>query len=279
MIRAWAFLLLGTVLAAQAPALRSLERRSGGRLGVCVLDASGARVLAYRAGERFPMCSTFKVLLAGAVLAKVDAGQAALDRKLPYGAKDLLDYAPVTRARLAEGALSLEELCAASVQVSDNTAANLLLDAFGGPGAVTAFVRGLGDPTTRLDRREPELNDVPRGDPRDTTSPAAMARTLRELLTGPALAPASRARLQNWMATSTTGAHRLRAGFPSGWAVADKTGSGFERSGTANDIASVTPPGGRPMFVAAYLTGARLDAKGRDAILAEVGRLVASLPR
>lgn len=278
-MRIWALALLGAVLTAQSPQLRTLERRSRGRLGVCVLDAGGAKILAYRARERFPMCSTFKVLLAAAVLAKADAGQAALDRKLPYGEKDLLEYAPVTRARAAEGALSLEDLCAASVQVSDNTAANLLLDAIGGPGAVTVFARKLGDPSTRLDRKEPELNDVPPGDPRDTTTPEAMARTLRELLAGSALSPASKARLQGWMATCTTGTHRLRAGFPPGWDVADKTGSGFEKSGTANDIAMVVPKGGRPMYVTAYLTGAKVDAQTRDAILAEVGRLVSKLPQ
>jgi len=278
-VRIWALALLGAVLTAQSPQLRTLERRSRGRLGVCVLDAGGAKILAYRAGERFPMCSTFKVLLAAAVLAKADAGQAALDRKLPYGQKDLLEYAPLTRARAAEGALSLEDLCAASVQVSDNTAANLLLDAIGGPGAVTVFARSLGDPSTRLDRKEPELNDVPPGDPRDTTTPEAMARTLRELLAGSALSSASKARLQGWMATCTTGTHRLRAGFPPGWDVADKTGSGFEKSGTANDIAMVVPKGGRPMYVTAYLTGAKVDAQTRDAILAEVGRLVSKLPQ
>ncbi len=278
-MRIWALALLGTVLAAQSPQLRLLERRSRGRLGVCVLDAGGAKILEYRAAERFPMCSTFKVLLAGAVLARVDAGQASLDRKLPYGGKDLLDYAPVTRARAAEGALSIEDLCAASVRVSDNTAANLLLDAIGGPGAVTAFARRLGDPSTRLDRKEPELNDVPPGDARDTTTPEAMARTLRELLAGSALSPASKARLRGWMATSTTGAHRLRAGFPAGWDVADKTGSGSEKSGTTNDIAMVIPKGGQPMYVTAYLTGARVGAQARDAILAEVGRLVSKLPR
>ncbi|WP_306601278.1 class A beta-lactamase [Geothrix sp. 21YS21S-2] len=278
-MRIWALALLGTVLAAQSPQLRSLERRSRGRLGVCVLDAGGAKILEYRSRERFPMCSTFKVLLAAAVLAKADAGQAALDRLLPYGEKDLLDYAPVTRARAAEGALSLEDLCAASVQVSDNTAANLLLEALGGPGAVTLFARKLGDPTTRLDRKEPELNDVPPGDPRDTTTPEAMARTLRELLAGSTLSAASKARLQGWMATSTTGTHRLRAGFPPAWDVADKTGSGFEKSGTANDIALVVPKGGRPMYVTAYLTGAKVNAQSRDAILAEVGRLVSKLPR
>lgn len=278
-MKIWALALLGTVLTAQSPQLRSLERRSRGRLGVCVLDAGGAKLLAYRARERFPMCSTFKVLLAGAVLAKVDVGRTALDRKLPYGEKDLLAYAPVTRARLAEGALSLEDLCAASVQVSDNTAANLLLDAIGGPGAVTVFARSLGDPTTRLDRKEPELNNVPPGDPRDTTTPEAMALTLRELLAGSALSPASKARLQGWMVTSTTGAHRLRAGFPAGWEVGDKTGAGSEESGTTNDIAIVFPKGGRPMYVTAYLTGARVDAQERDAILAEVGRLASRLPR
>ncbi len=282
LVRAAAALLLILPLgAAPAPGrsarfqarLAALEARAGGRLGVAVLDTGTGRRLAHRAGERFPLCSTFKVLLAGAVLQRVDRGETQLDRRLPYGKADLLAYAPVTTAHVAEGGLTVGELCAAAVEVSDNTAANLLLRAFGGPAAVTAFLRTLGDPLTRLDRTEPALNEARPGDPRDTTTPAAMVGSLQALLLGPALKPESRARLEGWMAACTTGRGRLRAGLPPTWAVGDKTGSGAR--GTANDVAILRPPHRAPLLVAAYLTGSTVSDSGRDAILAEVGRIVA----
>ncbi len=255
-------------------AFRILEQHSGGRLGVAVLDAQGKPRLVHRGGERFPFCSTVKVLIAGAVLAQADAGTLRLEERVAFGAEDLLAHAPVCRGRLAQGGMSLAELCEAALGVSDNTAANLLLARLGGPAAVTAFARAIGDGETRLDRREPELNEARPGDPRDTTTPEAMAATLRRLLEGPALRKASRARLAAWMAASTTGARRLRAGFPSGWGVKDRSGSGDQ--GTTNDIAVVTVPDGTPLYVAVYLTGARVDAAARERVIAGAGRIVAA---
>ena len=271
-------LCLAPVLRAAAPdpaeaRLAALEARAGGRLGVAALDTGSGQRLAHRAGERFPLCSTFKVLLAGAVLAQVDAGRERLDRRIPYGKADLLAWAPVTRARVAEGGMAVGDLCAAAVEASDNTAANLLLAALGGPSAVTAFARSLGDPTTRLDRTEPALNEARPGDPRDTTTPEAMVGSLQALLLGQALAPGSRVRLEGWMTACTTGGARLRAGLPKDWGVGDKTGSGAR--GTVNDVAILRPPGRPPILVAAYFTGSTASGKDRDAVLAEVGRIVA----
>ncbi len=253
--------------------LAGVERGAGCRLGVAALDTGSLRTIAFRASERFPMCSTFKVLLAAATLARVDAGRDALDRRIAYGRADLLAYAPITTSHVADGAMTVEALCAAAVEVSDNTAANLLLAALGGPAGVTAFARSLGDGVTRLDRTEPELNASEPGDPRDTTSPAAMAASLREIVLGGALAPASRRRLETWMAACSTGGSRLRAGFPAGWAVGDKTGSG--QRGTVNDVAIVRPPGRPPIVVAAYLTDSIAPLARREAALAEVARIVA----
>lgn len=254
--------------------LVELERRLGGRLGVAALDTGSGRWLRHRSGERFPLCSTFKVLLAGAILHRTEQGREQLDRPLPFGPGDLLAHAPVTRARVAEGRLTVEALCAATMVTSDNTAANLLLLALGGPPALTAFARSLGDPDTRLDRFEPDLNEARPGDPRDTTTPEAMLGTLRTLLLGPALTPASRQRLAGWMAASTTGRAKLRAGLPAGWSAGDKSGAGEQ--GSMNDVAILHPPGRAPILVAAYLTGTRASWSDREAALAEVGRLVAS---
>ncbi len=255
--------------------LRVLERKSGGRLGVSILDASTGRTLGQRARERFPMCSTFKALLAATVLMKVDAGALRLEDAVPFGQGDLQDYAPVVRAHLAQGTLTIGELCAATVTVSDNAAANLLLDRIGGPRAVTAFARSLGDPTTRLDRKEPEMNDVPPGDPRDTTSPEAMRRDLERIWTGKALSLEARAQWGKWMAGCSTGFRRLRAGFPADWEVLDKTGTGRDAAGFVNHIAIAGPAGEPPLYIAAYLARAKGDGPAREAILAEVGRIAA----
>jgi beta-lactamase class A len=238
--------------------LATIERESGGRLGVAVLDTlSGARA-GHRVDERFPMCSTFKLLAAAAVLKRADTGAERLDRRVRIEATDLLSYAPVTKTR-AGADMTIMELCEAAMIVSDNTAANLLLATLGGPAGLTEFARALGDTVTRLDRIEPELNEAIPGDPRDTTSPAAMASNLRALTLGDALAPSSREKLTAWLVANKTGDARLRAGLPRDWRVAEKTGTG-ER-GTANDVGLAWPPSlslpsRGPIIVTAYLTGA-----------------------
>jgi len=266
-----ATLVAGPALAA-ADGFARLEHSVGGRLGVAALDvASGAR-LGHRADERFPMCSSFKLLAASAVLRRVDQGRERLDRFISYGPADMLDYAPVTKAHLKDGGLTLGVLCQAAVELSDNTAANLTLRQLGGPAAVTAFARDLGDPVTRLDRNEPTLNTAIPGDPRDTTSPAAIMADLRALSLGDGLKPASRERLNGWLTDCKTGLTRLRAGFPAGWRIGDKTGTGV--NGTANDVAIAWAPGG-PILIACYLTqAASVTDAARDAVDAEVARMV-----
>ena len=255
--------------------LAALERRHGGRLGVAILDTGSGRHAGCRSDERFLMCSTFKVLAVAAVLARVDRGDERLDRRIVFGTNVLLGYAPVTRLHTGAPGMTVEELCAATVTVSDNTAANLLLAALGGPQAVTAFVRGLGDTVTRLDRTEPELNLTRPGDLRDTTTPRAMLETLRHLLLGETLAPASRARLLGWMRGCLTGTDRLRAGLPAGWSAGDKTGSGAQ--GESNDVAILFPPDRPPLLVTAYYAAPAIAAQLRSAVLAEVGRIAATL--
>jgi len=253
--------------------LADLERQTGGRLGVAVLHDSGRLRLGHRQDERFPLCSTFKLLLVAQVLARCDQGTEALERPVPVSPADLLDYAPATRA-FAGRDMSVAALCEAALTLSDNTAANLLLARGGGPAGLTAFLRGLGDPITRLDRYEPALNEANPGDPRDTTSPVAMALSLRRLLLEDALAPASRARLEAWMVATRTGAARLRARLPADWVAGDKTGTGLR--GTYNDVALFRPPRGGPWLVTAYLTGATATAARCEAALAAIGALIAA---
>lgn len=251
----------------------ALLARLGGRLGVYAIDTGSRAQLDLNGEERFAMCSTFKLLLAAAVLARVDAGALRLDHRVAFGAKDMVPYAPVTSARLAEGAMSVRDLCAAAMVLSDNPAANLLLPLVGGPSGLTRFLRDLGDPVTRLDRTEPELNTNLPGDLRDTTTPVAMARSMERLLAGPALTEPSRSQLIAWAVDSKTGRRRLRAGLPPGWEVGDKTGSGM--NGAVNNVAIAWPPGRAPILVASFMSGSTLPGSRLDAAHAEVGRLVA----
>jgi len=193
--------------------IAALESRDGGRLGVAILDTGGDLNLGHRQEERFPMCSTFKLLAVSAVLKRVDQGTERLDRMIPYGAADLLNYAPVAKAHVDEGGMTLGGLCAAAIEWSDNTAANLLLRVIGGPDGFTRYARSLGDEITRLDRDEPGLNTAIPGDDRDTTSPQAMLRNMRSILLGQELSPASRGHLELWLVQDKVGAKRLRAGY------------------------------------------------------------------
>lgn len=272
--------LFGSSAALAADALADmcarLEAGSGGRLGVGVLDTASGRMIGHRLDERFPMCSTFKVLAAGLVLARVDRKQENLDRRVSYAKSDLVTYSPATEKHVEDG-MTIAELCEAAITLSDNTAANLLLASFGGPAGFTAFVRSLGDETTRLDRIETELNQALPGDPRDTTSPRAMAQDLRGLTLGDTLSATSRAQLIAWLRANTTGGTRLRAGVPPGWTVGDKTGTGGR--GTANDIAVLWPPQRAPLIVTVYLTGATVVRDQQNKIIADVGAAVADAMR
>lgn len=249
--------------------IEALEGKSGGRLGVALIEVGRGLRFAHRGDERFPMCSTFKAPLAACVLARVDRGEETIDRRVEVSASAIIDGSPFTSIRAGADA-SVAELCEATMTLSDNAAANLLLPSIGGPEGLTRFLRSIGDPVTRLDRTEPALNEAAPGDPRDTTSPAAMASTLSTLVFGETLTPFSRGALVRWLIDARTGGRRLRAGLPSDWTVGDKTGAGA--NGTTNDVAVLWPPAGAPLMLACYLTQSTLDAAGRDAIHAEVAR-------
>ena len=267
------------IFAAQSleDSLAALEAGSGGRLGVAFLDSATGRITGHRLNERFPMCSTFKTLAVAAVLTRVDAGQEHLDRRIPIAQSDILEYAPVTKTHVGPSGMTVRELCAAAITLSDNTAANLLLNTLGGPAAITSFAGTLVDPMTRLDRNEPTLNEAIPYDPRDTTTPQAMARDLEHLLIGTALSPDSRTLLKNWMLDCKTGLKKIRAGAPSNFLVADKTGAG-ERN-TSNDIAVLYPPSGAPKILTIYLTDSRLaDSDAQAAVIANATKAcIASL--
>lgn len=247
----------------------ALEQRFQARLGVVAVDTGTGRTLEHRAGERFASASTNKAFIAAAVLQR--SSDAQLDEVVRYSRDDLLEYAPVT-SRHVDSGMTVRGLIDAALRYSDNTAANLLVARLGGPEAVQSFLRSLGDATTSVDRVEPELNSAVPGDLRDTTTPRASARDLRQVLLGSALPPERRRTLDAAMRRNTTGAPWIRAGVPDGWVVADKTGSGA--FGTRNDIAVVRPPGGAPIVLALLSDRATEDADSQDALLAEATRVV-----
>jgi beta-lactamase class A len=257
------------------PALTAYERETSGKIGLYAENLATGTKLVWRAEERFVMCSTFKASLAAFVLARIDQGTDHLESMIAYGPEDLLEYAPVARQNLAKNAtasMSVADMCAAIVELSDNTCANLLLARVGGPSALTAFWRSTGDAVTRLDHNELELNRSPPGDPNDTTTPIAMVGNLRRFVLGEVLSPDSRQRLTGWMLNCKTGDNRLRAGLPKDWKVADKTGNSGKDA--AGDIAVVWSKPDRPVLIAAYVQGGSPSGPQFTALFSEIGRMV-----
>ena len=275
----------GSSAAASTPATTShfqnriaaIETRTGGRIAVAALDTGNSKRLDYRLQECFPMCSTFKFLAAAAVWKRVDEGKDNLERFIRYSSKDLLEYAPITKAHLEDGGMTLGALCAAAIEQSDNTAGNLLLDVIGGPPGLTNFARSIGDQITRLDRKEPELNSAIPGDERDTTTPAAMCADMQRLLLADVLSESSRQQLEDWLQHNETGALMIRAAVPHTWSVGDKTGRCA--NGATNDIAILRPAGRAPILIAIYCIGSTAPGDDRAAAIAEAARAVVEFLR
>ncbi|MFU0851992.1 extended-spectrum class A beta-lactamase CTX-M-100 [Kluyvera cryocrescens] len=251
--------------------LAALEKSSGGRLGVALINTADNTQTLYRADERFAMCSTSKVMAAAAVLKQSETQKGLLSQRVEIKPSDLINYNPIAEKHV-NGTMTFGELSAAALQYSDNTAMNKLIAHLGGPDKVTAFARTIGDDTFRLDRTEPTLNTAIPGDPRDTTTPLAMAQALRNLTLGNALGDTQRAQLVMWLKGNTTGAASIQAGLPTSWVVGDKTGSGGY--GTTNDIAVIWPEGRAPLVLVTYFTQSEPKAESRRDVLAAAARIV-----
>ena len=263
-------------------ALAALEARVAGRLGALVLDTASGRMTGRHYDEAFAMCSTFKLALAAAVLQQADQGRLKLDAALPYSQADMVAHAPITGPNLANGAMRIIDLAEATQKTSDNVAANLLMKHLGGPAAISAIFRSWGDDVTRLDRYEPDLNNVPPGEVRDTTTPRAFARTMAALLTGERLLkPASRDLLIQWMVDTATGMKRIRGGIPASWKSGDKTGTANSAyfNNKINDVAIFWPSARPPVIVTAFYEADGKYEQTRDAdqaVLAGVGSIAAA---
>ncbi|TIX89795.1 class A beta-lactamase [Rhizobium sp. P44RR-XXIV] len=255
--------------------LADLEKKTGGRLGVSVLDTETNISLGHREEEHFPLCSTYKALAVGFVLARVDQGVEKLDRRVAYGKDKVVTYSPETEKHAGTDGMTIAELCGAAITLSDNTAGNLLLESFGGPAALTAWLRTTGDTETRLDRNEPDVNQAIKDDPRDTTTPDAMLDSIGLLTLGNTLSETSRDQLVNWLVGNTTGNNRLRAGLTKEWKVGDKTGTG--NNGSYADVAVIWPPERGPILVTTFVAEGTAPAKDIEAVFAEVGKIVVGM--
>ncbi|QLY29198.1 class A beta-lactamase [Nocardia huaxiensis] len=254
---------------AVADSFTALEVTHAARLGVFALDTGSGRTVTYREGERFPMASTFKGLACGALLHAHPLSTGYWDQVIHYPASDLVEYSPATEKHVESG-MTVTELCDAAITLSDNTAGNQILKLLDGPAGFTAFLRTLGDTTSRLDRWETELNTAIPGDERDTTTPAALAADYRALVVGDALAEPERAQLKSWLVANTTGDSRIRAGLPGDWVVGDKTGS--PAYGSALDVAIAWPPGRAPLVIAVLTTKSEQHAEPDNALVAAATR-------
>ena len=243
------------------------------RVGVAVIDTGSGLTWQYRGNERFPLNSTHKAFACAAVLAQADSRTLSLDLAVPVDHTALVAYSPVTEKVPPGGTLSLRELCRAAVSVSDNTAANLALNAIGGAPTLTAFMRSIGDDETRLDRREPELNEATPGDVRDTTTPLAAARSLRKLLLGDVLSAPARDELTQWMLGDQVADALLRAGLPKDWRIADKSGAGDH--GSRSIIAVVWPPKRSAVIIAVYITQTAAPMSARNQAVTRIGSALA----
>ena len=251
--------------------LAKLEQTAGGRLGVSALNTANGTWIGHRADERFPFCSTFKVILSGAILARSTQAAGFMQQRIRYAQSDVVHYSTVTAEHIGDG-MTVAELCAAAIQHSDNTAANLLIKLLGGTDAVTAYARLIGNDVFRLDRLETSLNDAVPGDPRDTATPASMVRSLHTLTLGDTLPIAQRTQLLDWLRGNQMGSKRIGAALPAGWTMGDKTGTGDY--GTANDLAVIWPPSRPPLILGIYHTQPGQDAKARDDVVAAAARIV-----
>ena len=256
-----------------AETVKQVEEHLDARIGIAVHDEQSGRRWEYNTNDRFPMLSTFKTLACAVLLSRVDAGKEDLDRVMTIEQNDLVTYSPITETRVGSAGMSLAELCEAAMFMSDNSAANLILDAIGGPGALTDFMRSIGDETTRLDRREPDLNEATPGDLRDTTTPNSMAMAYKKIVLGDVLSPKSRQMLADWLVGNKVGDALLRTGVPNDWKVGDRTGTGGH--GSRAVAAIMWPPGRAPVVAVVYITETDATIDDRNAAMAKIGKAIA----
>lgn len=253
--------------------VKEIEHDLDARVGIALFNTENDQQWLYRSNERFPFTSTFKALACAAVLKQVDDNKEVLDRIIPIQESDLVTYSPVTENHINKNDMTIGDLCDAMTSMSDNTAANLILNVLDGPSGLTNFLRSIGDPISRLDRYETELNEATPGDERDTTTPYAIAVNIKNLILGDVLSPSSRMQLKDWLVNNKVGDDLIRAGVPSDWVVADRTGAGGY--GSRGIIATIWPPNRAPLVVAIFITETEASFDERNNAIAEIAKTIA----
>ena len=253
-------------------AVQAEESTLQARIGMAVIDTNTGSTWDYRGDERFPLNSTHKTFTCAALLAKVDQQALSLNQLVSISKEMLMAYSPITEKSLSAQTMTLGALCQAAVSYSDNTAANLAFDAIGGTTGFNAFMRSLGDEQTRLDRKEPDLNEATPGDLRDTTTPKAIVHSLKKALLDDGLSALSQAALKQWMLDDQVASALLRAALPANWRIADKTGAGGY--GSRSIIAVIWPPSQQPLVVAIYITQTTAPMTDSNKAVARIGAVL-----
>ena len=248
-----------------------LEQQTSSRIGVSVWDTQADERWDYRGDERFPLMSTFKTLACAKMLSDMDSGKLSKNATAKVDERSIVVWSPVMD-KLAGQNTRIEHACEAAMLMSDNTAANLVLNEIGGPKAVTMFLRTIGDKATRLDRIEPRLNEATPGDSRDTTTPNAILNTLRTLVEGDTLSYESRVQLKIWMQDNKVSDSLMRSVLPTGWSIADRSGAGGHGSRGINAI--IWKENHRPVYISIYVTETELSLQARDQLVAQISQLI-----
>ena len=253
----------------------ALEVKHDARIGVAVLDKETGQSFEHRGQERFPINSTFKAFACGALLARADRGAVDLTEQRPVQESDLLSWSPVTEKKVGDPSMTLRDHCKAMLEWSDNTSANIVLDAVGGPEALTQALRDLGDTTTRIDHYEPEVNDRADGDLRDTTTPVAALHSLMAYIDGDVLSESTRATYVHWLKTCKVTGSLLRIHLPAGWEIADRSGADPTR--TRSIVSAIWAPDDAPVYVAVYTDHAQTTELAlRNQLIADLGQTLFS---
>ena len=213
--------------------------------------------------------STFKTLACAKLLADVEKELQSFDTSAVITKNAIITWSPVTEKLIGEN-ISLKQACSATMIMSDNTAANIVLTGINGPEALTKFMRSIGDKVTRLDRIEPDLNEALDGDKRDTTTPNAIVKSLHSLLFGDVLSEPSKIQLKQWMIDNKVTGSLLRSVLPENWSIADRSGAGGY--GSRGITAVVWSKMRSPIIISIYLTQTDASFALRDKAIADIGK-------
>lgn len=272
-------LLLGVFVSGYAVAdpvtkkIEKIEKKLGATIGVSVYERDTKNTWSYKGNEHFPLMSTFKTFACAALLSDVDAGKVKLGKPVEIKQDMLVTYSPVTEKYVGKE-FTLRDACVAAMTMSDNTAANIVLDNIGGPKGLTRFMLRIGDNHTRLDRMEPTLNEAVPGDMRDTTTPDAITLSLNKILFEDVLTEHSKKQLKQWMMDNKVSDGLVRSVLPEGWKIADRSGAGgFGSRGITAVIWSETRP---PVILSIYLSQTDASFDSRNQAIAEIGKEIIS---